>query len=80
MYLSRSVSCVASGKPSMRSATCPFLNRMIVGNASTLNLDAMFGYFSVSILTSETLSLPTAVATCGNTCLLSSWQGPHHVA
>ena len=60
------MSCVASGKPSMRSTCCPFLNSMMVGNASILYLDAMLGYFSVLIFTSFTSSqrLPAAQHGC----------------
>lgn len=51
----------------MRSTGSPFLNSMMVGSASILYLDAMFGYFSVLILTSFTLSGPTLAASWGST-------------
>lgn len=46
-----------------RSRGFPSLKRMNVGNASILYLSAMAGYFSVSILTTWTLSIRVAL-TC----------------
>ena len=80
MYRSLSLSWFASGRPSMRSRISPSLNRMIGSGLHPELARDVRVLLSVSIFTRDTLSRSTAAASCGNTCLLRSWHGPHHVA
>ena len=58
-----------------RSRGFPSLKRINVGNASILYLSAMTGYFSVSILTTWTVSLSASLTFSRIGTM--NWQGPH---